>query len=113
MACCCTNTLELCKVSVCGSAEIVTGMTVTEPGNYRLELNYLGVTVNINKTFEADEELNFPAANLNEDYKYTGKVYGPDGDPFPIVIEEVSYDCIAFQTVLSYNLVEEEVVEEP
>lgn len=108
MSCCCTNILQLCRVSVCGTDNIVTGVNAPAGGNFKLVLDYLGVDVTINKTFVEDDPLNFPSAGLNEDYKYTGKIIGPDGEQVELEIDDVTYDCIAFQTGLSYNVTEEE-----
>lgn len=110
MSCCCTSILQLCRVSVCGTDKIVTGVLAPADGNYKLVLDYLGVDVVINKTFTATDPLDFPSDQLNEDYKYTGKIIGPDGLAVQLEIEDVTYDCIAFQTGLSYNMNEEEEV---
>lgn len=112
MSCCCTKTLELCRVSICGTDNIITGANAPEGGNFKLVLDYLDVDVVINKTQVNGQPLNFPSAGLNENYKYTGKIIGPTGDPVTLTIDEIVYDCISFQTGLSYNLTEEEVVEE-
>jgi len=104
MACCCTNILELCKVPVCGSATIKTGVNVPEAGDYVLILDYLGIQVRIAETFEEGAELEFDASGLNEDYKYTGKIVDANGDPVSLPVGDFVYDCISFQTVLSFSL---------
>lgn len=114
MACCCTYILELCKVPVCGNNALVkTETPAPATGNYQLKLDYLGVEVILNATIEDGQPMNFPATDLNENYKYVGKIYGPTGTLVTITIEEVEYDCISFQTVLEYYLNEPEPEEEP
>src|SRR5690606_30577605 len=103
MACCCTRILDLCSVTPCDSGRVVTGMQVTTPGTYTLVLDYLGVDVKIPVELEEGEALDFPAENLNEKYKYTGKIIGPDGQAFPVISGEQEFDCISFQTRLSYQ----------
>lgn len=104
MPCCCTNVLDLCAVNPCVSGEISTGINAPSTGIYQLVLDYLGVEVKINADLEEGEPLNFPAENLNENYKYTGKIIGPDQQPVLIVVGETSFDCITFKTRLSYEL---------
>lgn len=104
MSCCCDKILELCKVPVCGTALIKTGVNAPAAGDYKLTLDYLGVNVVLNATFEVDEPFDFPASDLNEDYKYTGKITQEDGTPVTITVDEVVYDCISFQTVLEYQM---------
>lgn len=111
MACCCTNIVEICKVSICGTnALIKTGAVALAAGNYKLVLEYLDVDIVLNATFGINDDLNFPSDQLNEHYKYRGKIYGPDGSVVTITVNDVVYDCIEFKTVLEYTLVPEEEV---
>jgi hypothetical protein len=104
MSCCCNNILELCRVSVCGESQIITGADATGNGIYKLVLDYLGVDVIINQEQETGEPLNFPSDGLNENYKYTGKIYDPNGTLVEITLDEIVYNCISFQTGLAYEL---------
>lgn len=106
MACCCQKTLNLCRVSVCGTDQIKTGINAPIQGVYKLELDYLEATITIEQAFAMDAPLNFSSQGLNEKYKYTGKLIGPDGSPLSIPAgeEEEDYDCIAFQTGMQYPM---------
>lgn len=104
MACCCNKILELCKVPVCGAALIKLGVVAPSTETFSLVLDYLGVDVVLNAAFATGDDMNFPASDLNEDYKYTGKLVNEAGDPVTITVDEVVYDCVSFQTVLEYQL---------
>lgn len=103
MPCCCTNTLNLCKASVCQPDTIIIGMNAPADGEYQLVLGYLGNDIIIRKTFVANDPLVFSALNLNEKYTYTGKIIDPDGNTLTVVTGEGNFDCVSFQTVLTYE----------
>lgn len=113
MACCCTRTLELCKVSVCqGGTMTVPGMNVGVTGVYKLVLDYLGTEVTIEAYLEEGNDLSFPTQDLNENYKYTGKIWF-DGEEIEVEdTDQNTYDCLSFQTQQSFAL-NEAVVPEP
>lgn len=109
MSCCCTNTLLLCKVPVCGAdALIKTGATATEAGEYKLVVGFLGNDFTISKIFAMGEDLNFPSGGLNEYYVFTGSIYKPDGTVFLITVgageDAIDYDCIYFETIMNYEV---------
>lgn len=104
MACCCTKILELCRVSVCGTDNIKIGAVAPTTGVYKLILDYLKVTVEISKAIASGQPLDFPSNDLNERYKYRGKLVGPDGQDMTITIDEEVYDCITFQTGMQYPM---------
>jgi hypothetical protein len=104
MPCCCEKILELCRVSLCGTDLIKTGIIAPSTGVYKLILDYLKVSVVISKAIAEDQPVDFPSNDLNEQYKYRGKVYGPDGEPLTITIGEDEYDCITFQTGMQYPM---------
>jgi len=110
MKCCCQNILQLCRVSVCSSNAIKIGVNAEASGEYVLVLNYLGIDVVLKKSFETDEPLEFSSQLLNEDYKYQGKIYKPDGTELEMTVDEVIYNCVSFQTAISYILEGAEVV---
>lgn len=103
MSCCCKKFLELCRVSVCGSSLIELGVNAPADGEFSLVLDYFGVDVIVKETFTTGDPMNFSSAGLNENYKYTGKVLGPDGEPVILNVEAVDYDCVSFQTGLSFE----------
>lgn len=102
--CCCTKILNLCKVAVCGEAELDLHVTAQVEGEHELRLNYLGVQLSLKETFEADGAIKFPTAELNENYTYLGELFDPNGDKILIQKDGINYDCIQFETVLSYEL---------
>lgn len=105
MACCCTKILELCRVSVCGTDTIKIAEAVApSTGVYKLILDYLKVTIEISKAIAIGQPLAFPSNDLNERYKYRGKLVGPDGQDMTITIGEDVYDCITFQTGMQYPM---------
>lgn len=100
--CCCKNILRLCKVGVCNDAVINLGITAQVVGVHRLVLYFLDTEFTIRKNFAVDEQVTFPTADLNENYVYTARVYEPDGKQVIIRKDAVDYDCIEFETVMSY-----------
>lgn len=104
MACCCNKILDLCRVSVCGTDQIKTGINAPIQGIYKLELDYLENVIVIEQAFALDMPLNFSSKGLNEKYKYRGKLIGPDGTALTITIGEEVFDCIAFQTGMQYPM---------
>jgi hypothetical protein len=114
MACCCTRIKHLCNVPVCGdNAFIHTGVDAPADGMYNLVLEFLGIEFRIGTTGVTGEELLFPAHELNENYTFTGKIVGPDGQV--VTFEEgeepnvITYDCISFKTILSFVISQPEV----
>lgn len=103
MPCCCINVLNLCKASVCQTDTIVTGILAASDGEYQLVLDYLGNQIIIRKSFLTGEALNFSASNLNEKYTYKGQILNPFGAVVSITVDEVEYDCISFETVMTYE----------
>lgn len=104
MGCCCTKILELCRVSVCGTDAIRTGANVPITGTYKLVLDYLDNSVVIEAALIGGDPMDFSSTNLNEKYKYTGKILGPTGTLVTITIGEEVYDCLSFQTGMEYSL---------
>lgn len=104
MACCCNKILDLCRVSVCGTDQIKTGIIAPIQGIYKLELDYLDTIIVISQAFAVNTPLNFSSKGLNEKYKYKGKLIGPDGEPLSIPVGEDTFDCISFQTGMQYPM---------
>lgn len=104
MACCCTKTLELCHVSVCGTDNIQTGAQAPSSGIFKLVLDYLDVQVIIEAAFQEGNDMNFPSTDLNEKYRYKGIILGPGDEPITLTKDEIVYDCISFQTGVAYSL---------
>jgi hypothetical protein len=102
MSCCCSKIKELCSVQVCEGGLIETGIVAPATGEYKLVLDFLGTEFTITKDFLIDEDLSFPAQGLNENFKYTGKVLDPNGDK--LSFGEELFDCVSFQTKLSYEV---------
>ncbi len=103
MSCCCSNTLNLCRVNACGPT-IVTGLTALVEGDYKLILDYLGLQLTHVQTFEIGNPINFIPVGLNEEYVYKGQVFAPDGSLLTMNVNDVVYDCLKFETVLNYSL---------
>lgn len=100
--CCCTNTLNLCEISACGSIDL--GITAQEHGDYQFILHWLGAQITLTKEFNIDDELSFSAADLNEDMTFTGQVYAPSGKQILISKDDVIYDCFKFKTVINATI---------
>jgi hypothetical protein len=91
-------------VNVCGGM-IETGIIATVAGVYKLTMSFLGTEFTINSpATPIDDEIVFPAQDLNEDYKFTGKIIDPNGDPVTTTIDEVVYDCVSFKTGMAYEV---------
>ena len=104
MACCCSNILELCRVSVCDAGLVKTGIAAPATGTYKLVLDYLETEVTVEAAIEEGQDIEFPAGDLNENYKYTGKIVGPDGEQLTMTVGEIQYNCLSFQTQLAFTL---------
>jgi hypothetical protein len=102
--CCCTKTLSLCNVSVCGDIDF--GIEAQKDGVHKLELEFLGVTFFKEQTFAFGERIKFSASGLNESYCYTGKMFDPDGKQILIRKNEIDYDCFSFETSLTFEIAE-------
>lgn len=105
MACCCTNIKNLsCMVNVC-NGQIEPGINAPVTGVYKLVVTFLGTEFTINSAeITQDEPIVFPAQDLNEDYKFTGKIIGPDGEPLTLTEGEIVYDCFSFKTGMAYEV---------
>lgn len=104
MPCCCQRIFELCDVPVC-SGSIKTGIAAAITGRYKLVVDYLDTQFEINsEEITATEEIIFPATDLNEHYKFTGKIYDPNGAEVTFTVEGLLYNCIGFQTVMKYEV---------
>lgn len=104
MDCCCSKVLFLCgSINVCGG-EIKTGMDAEAEGIFKLVLDFLGTEFIITTGIEAGSEIKFPAEGLNEKHTFTGYVLKPDDTKLTIVKDGIDYDCISFETNLSYAL---------
>lgn len=97
--CCCTNTLDLCRQSVCDTLDI--GITAQLHGVYKFIVDFLGTEITLAEEFEVDDELEFDITGLNENMTFTGKLYQPNDKQIIISKDGVSYDCIKFKTVIS------------
>lgn len=105
MGCCCNKVLHLCRVKICGSDYIKTGVNAPSPGGiYTLVLDFLGTELTIIANIATGQEIKFPSAGLNEKYTFTGFIKDPTGARATITIDDVVYDCISFQTGLSYQI---------
>jgi hypothetical protein len=89
-------------VNVCGD-NIDTGIIATVAGVYKLVVSYLGTEFTINSPdTPIDDEIVFPAQDLNEDYKFTGKIIDPNGQLVTTTIETIVYDCVSFKTGMGF-----------
>ena len=100
---CCDKILKLCDVPVC-SGIIETGIKAQVDGVHKLKVTYLNTEFVIEADLLVDDDVNFPADQLNENYTYTGKLYQPDGSPISIQKNSTTYNCISFKTMLSYTI---------
>lgn len=100
--CCCTKTLNLCRVPVCGTIDF--GIVAQQSGNHKLVTWFLGMEIIINKIFGATNPLVFDISSLNQDYVFDAKLFAPDGKQIVISKDSVEYDCITFQTMLVSSL---------
>lgn len=109
MSCCCNNILHLCRVPVCGSSMILTGINADVAGEYILVLDYLQTEYKIRATMLMDAEIKFPSIGLNENFTFTGQIRKPDGTVLEFTVGEdpTVYNCISFQTGLSHFVNEE------
>lgn len=101
MSCCCTKILELCKVNSCG--DINTGILATDTGIHKLVVDFLNVQLQVDAEINIGDEIIFPASTLNESYKFTGYIIGPDGEKMTLTKDAVDYDCLSFETVIAYQ----------
>lgn len=109
MSCCCNKVLHLCRVRICGADFIQTGITADVTGEFTLVLDFLGVEVRIRATITSTNEIKFPSTGLNENFTYTGYILNPSGEQieFSVGEDDTVYNCISFQTGLSYDITEE------
>ena len=101
MSCCCTKILELCKVNSCG--DINTGILALATGTHKLIVDFLNVQLEVKADIVEGDEIIFPATSLNETYKFTGSIFGPDGEQMVLTKDTINYDCISFETAIIYQ----------
>lgn len=74
------------------------------PGEYMLNLYFLGTEVTIKRVFQVGDSLTFPLKGLNENFEYMAKIYNPQQYEVSKVIGETSYNCFSFQTGFKKSL---------
>lgn len=107
MACCCTETLNLCDTPVCGSLELPLAAGAGDSGGgneYRLVIDYLQTQITLKQEQTEGENITFDVSALNENFQYTGQVYDPNGTLVVFAVSGVNYDCVKFKTVLNVNI---------
>lgn len=99
MGCCCLNILNLCNKPICGILELPQQAAADSgSGNeYSLILDYFDTQVILTEDQTEGEDIHFDISGLNENFQYTGKLYGPDGAE--VAIGE--FDCVRFKTVVN------------
>lgn len=102
--CCCTKILRICKVPVCGTAEVDFGIKAQALGTYTMKFMFLGVEFTKEVDFEIDQQIKFPVGDLNESFTFTARIYDPSGNQILIQKAGVNYDCFEFETIPSYVL---------
>lgn len=108
MSCCCTDILEFCSQSVCGSIDF--GITAGASGKYKMVGFFLDTQITVVETFTLGDKLIFPLTRLNESYQYTVELYNPTGERIKITKDDIEYDCFRFKTVMNITETKEEVL---
>lgn len=103
MGCCCVNTFNLCKVSVCsGVLMIPHTVQAFQSGNssevYKLVVDFLGMSISIINSQVVGTKLKFNVQSLNEDFEFIGTVYDSLGEKVNLQINDQIYDCVKFKT---------------
>lgn len=106
MPCCCAKTFFICDVNVCAGSFSLPGIVAPADGRYIMVLDYLDVKVTLNADLLTGDPLTFESTFLNENFTYSGKVFGPDALPMEFTIGGTVYDCIAFNTKQFFSLSE-------
>ncbi len=99
MPCCILNPIDLCKIPAC--AELFdTDQIATEPGTWKLVLQFLGAEYSIEQDFDEDEALIFLITKpLNESQQYLAQIKKPDDSVF--TFGDPEHDGFKFETVIS------------
>lgn len=100
MSCCCTNTYKFCKkISGCNLLNISFLFKGLPDDNYIVELDYLFGVIRIQMGVVG---LVFTVVGppLNESYTYSGKLFNSLGQAVPFVVNNITYDCFQFSTVM-------------
>jgi len=100
--CCCTKTLDLCKVDIC-SGQLDLDLFAQSEGNHTLVTFFMAVRMVITGYFTAGQRMIFDVSNLNENFQFTAEAYDPTGIKIVIRKSGVDYDCFKFQTALTKN----------
>lgn len=105
--CCCTKTLNYCNQNVCG--EIDFDIKAQVDGVHRLQTEFLGKMIVIEKEFSIGDNLIFPLDTFNENFQYTVELYDPNDARILVRKDEIDYDCLKFRTMImeTVNLVVE------
>lgn len=105
MSCCCTNILRLCDVEAC-TGTIAFQIKAQANGIHKMELEFLGSLLTIEKTFAINDDIEFSAEGLNENFEYLVRLYQPDGGQISISKDAVTYDCFSFKTLHSTAIIQ-------
>ena len=105
MSCfCCESVYNLGCVPACEGNFIDTGIIAGEGegGVYTMVFNFDGIEVSTSATIADGDSIKFEFDSncMNESYTYTAQIYDPEGDIVPLTYEEITYDCIKFQTII-------------
>jgi hypothetical protein len=101
---CCESVYNLGCVPACEGNYIDTGLIANEgnAGIFTMVFNFDGLEVSTSATFAVGDPIRFPFDSncMNESYTYTAQIYDSEGELLPLTYDEITYDCIKFQTII-------------
>ena len=98
--CCCTKTLDFCKVDICDN-QLDLDLYAQSEGTHLLITYFNYMRIVVSAYFTPGQRMIFPVENLNENFQFTAEVYDPSGNRVVVRKNAIDYDCIRFQTTLS------------
>jgi hypothetical protein len=101
---CCESVYNVGCVPACEGNFIDIGIEAQESneGVFTMVFNFDGIEVSTSATIAKGDPIRFPFDSncMNESYTYTAQIYQADGTLLPLTYDEVTYDCIKFQTII-------------
>lgn len=98
---CCTTVFYLGCYTVCQT--LVLPIISPRTRTYILRLNFSGIIIELSSEIAGGENLSFDISNLNEFYKFEGKLIANGVELVLVDDDGEQYDCISFSTNLGIN----------
>ena|ERR1700741_1617986 len=100
MSCCCEDPYDLGCLDACKPLD--TGIVAELDGRYTLQYKFNGAQRSIKSdVITAGDNIEFNIKDLVPNYYYQARILDPEGNEVVLSYEDVPYDCLKFNIVLT------------